>query len=206
MNTIPALTRENTQRSTTWLTLDDAQIQDENRLMLDARDHPEAFEAVYQRYSRPIYAYIRRRTGTREEAEDLTSQVFMRALEALHLYRGGIVAAWLFAIARNVLASYYRRKKYPAISIEDGELPDDDAGILERIEAAENRQMVARLLDGLTPESRDILTMSLYQELSSHDIGARLNMSPITVRTRLHRMMKSLRARYITLTGLESLN
>jgi RNA polymerase sigma-70 factor, ECF subfamily len=202
MKTISANTSGSAKRLYSgWIMLDEINVQQQNQLMLAARNNPEAFEALYKYYARPIYRFIRRRTGTREEAEDLTSQVFIRVWERLHLYRGGIVSAWLFRIAHNTVVSYYRRRQYLLVSVDDREIADDTQEIHPQIEASETRQMISRLLEGLSDENLSIVTMAMYQGLTSYDIGERLKMSPITVRTRLHRMMKELRTAYIAMTG-----
>ena len=66
-----------------------------------AQRNPAAFEGLYDRYLDPIYAYCHRRLGTRELAEDATSQVFVQALAALPRFRAHSFRAWLYTIAHN---------------------------------------------------------------------------------------------------------
>ena len=82
----------------------------EAALVARARVEPAAFATLYDRYAVPVYRYCYARLGTREAAEDATSQVFTNALAALPRYRErGSFAAWLFAIAHNVVADAQRR-------------------------------------------------------------------------------------------------
>src|SRR5690242_143201 len=83
-----------------------AAADDEARILQRAQQHPAAFAPLYERYFARIYAYCLRRASSPQEAEDLCSQVFTRALTGLHTYRGGSVPAWLFRIAHNVVANH----------------------------------------------------------------------------------------------------
>ncbi len=83
-----------------------------------ALQEPGAFAGLYDRYLKPVYRYFFLRLGNRPEAEDLTSQVFLAALESLPGYRrGSPFRAWLFGIARRKLADYYRLRR-PQVSLE----------------------------------------------------------------------------------------
>ena len=79
-------------------------------LALRARNDPEAFGLLYARYVHRVTSYFLLRTGSREDAEDLASQCFVRAFEALPRFRAGegSVRSWLFAIAHNLAVSHYR--------------------------------------------------------------------------------------------------
>src|SRR5215813_4816161 len=84
---------------------------DEVRIMQAARSDLAHFAPLYDRYAPRIYSYCLRRVRNREEAEDLTSLVFTRALNALPEYRGGAVVTWLFRIAHNTVVSHFRANR-----------------------------------------------------------------------------------------------
>ncbi len=76
--------------------------ENEDSLISDAQRDPVAFTVLYDRYYRPVYRYLYSRVYSTAEAEDLTSQTFLSALEALPRYRHrGFFSAWLFTIARE---------------------------------------------------------------------------------------------------------
>src|SRR5512143_3288299 len=82
---------------------------------------PAAFAELYRQYFKPVYRYLYLKTGSPAEAEDLTSQVFLSALEGLPRYRHqGHFSAWLFSLARRKAADYYRSRK-PQASLDEGE-------------------------------------------------------------------------------------
>jgi len=85
------------------------QTLDDSRLAELAQDDADAFDALYRRHVTAIYRYCYGRVENEPDAEDLTAQVFLAALESLRRYRGrGSFPAWLFGIARNKCNDFYR--------------------------------------------------------------------------------------------------
>ncbi len=175
-----------------------ANQQDEAALMLAAQRDAAAFAPLYERYFTRIYRYCLRRVGGMQEAEDLTSQVFIRALRGLEGYRGGLVAAWLFRIAHNVVANHLRGLR-PQVSIEAGELdfaadyPEPLKALLDAERAALLRELVGRLSE----YQQDLLALKLSGELTSQEIGEALGKSAGAVRVDLHRAINQLRALFL---------
>lgn len=172
----------------------DASAQAEVQLMFMARENLKLFEALYETYAESIYAYCLRHTANVAEAEDLRSQVFVRALKGVHSFRGGLVAAWLFRIAHNELVNFYRKNRRPIISLDSLELPDERDESWDEIELSFERHTLALMIKDLPQDHRNLLMMSFYQGLTSPEIGAVLSRNPITVRTGLRRIIKGLQA------------
>lgn len=164
--------------------------------MQKARHNPTAFAPLYERYFDRVYAYCWRRTSNAQEAEDLCSQIFTQALTGLPSYRGGLVAAWLFQIAHNVVVNHYRRRK-PMAALDDFDFADEaSADAFERAEAG-NERLLQDLIDDLPDEQRNLLSLTLDAGLTSKEIGAALGKSPVAVRVQVHRILKKLRERYL---------
>jgi len=111
-----------------------------------ARDDREAFGVLYERYVQRIYAYIYYRTGNNFDAEDLTERVFMRALRHIGSYsdRGLPFSAWLYRIAHNLVANWYRdNSRRKEISLEDSPPPAfaGDHPILKFVEDLSNGEI-----------------------------------------------------------------
>jgi RNA polymerase sigma-70 factor (ECF subfamily) len=156
------------------------------RLVLEAQKNPNAFQALYDRWAVPVYQYFYYRTGDVACAEDLTSQLFLSVYQSLSRYiHRGHFAAWLFAIARNLLARHYRRQRDP----QPAQLwyePESDAKD-DRLAAV--REAIQRL----PAELRDTLELRLEQELSYEEIAHVLDIPIGTVRSRLHNAVRQLR-------------
>jgi RNA polymerase sigma-70 factor (ECF subfamily) len=112
----------------------------EAALVEDARQDPAAFAHLYELYFARIYRYLRMRVAHESDAEDLTQQVFLQALNALPRYqtRGAPFAAWLFTIARRALADHSQRarRRPPPIALdvtpETADEQDMERNLLQR--------------------------------------------------------------------------
>jgi RNA polymerase sigma-70 factor, ECF subfamily len=172
----------------------------EAELMLRAQQtgDPALLEVIYERYIDRIYGYCLRRISDPQEAEDLTSQVFMKVLIALHQYRGGSVAAWLFQIAHNVITDYWRQKR-PHVPLEvlEGAVVDSETDLsLEGIIADQEAQRIQVLLQQIPSEHRAMLDLKLESGLSAAQIGAIVGKSATAVRSALHRTLRHLHRLY----------
>ncbi len=161
-----------------------------------ARGDPTAFAPLYHRYRERVFAYVRTRTSTIDDAMDLTQQIFLRALDALPQYRGqrDIFAAWLFRIARNAVTDYYRRRRVtitwdlvPAalLPLAEGD-PESDAlrrESLDRLRAA---------LAALDPETRELLALRFGARLTVGEIAAVVGKGEAATRKKLARTLHTL--------------
>lgn len=191
------------QRSTAT---DEAIAEEEARLLRRTQSCSAEFAPLYERYFLQIYAYCLRRVGRTEEAEDLTSSIFARALSGAAGYHGGSVAAWLFRIAHNAVIDYLRRN-HPSLSLDAtlvGVTTHTGGWLdptLERIVDTEARALIARLIAALPEEQREILALTVAGELSAREIGLVIGKSEGAVWTALHRITRRLRAAYQETTG-----
>jgi RNA polymerase sigma-70 factor (ECF subfamily) len=173
----------------------DRQAEEEARLLMLARDKPTAFAPLYERYFPRIYAYCLRRVGSTEEAEDLTSLIFTRALTGIRSYRGGSVVAWLFRIAHNAVANHLRDRR-PQLPLDTAAHPLSGEDLSEGLVRAEEQLHLARLLAALPTEQREIVLLRLVGELTAKEIGAVIGKREGAVRVALHRIIHGLRAAY----------
>ncbi|HEY5625439.1 MAG TPA: sigma-70 family RNA polymerase sigma factor [Dehalococcoidia bacterium] len=175
---------------------------DEAILVAAARSDPEQFGALYDRYVTPIYRYCHVRLGNREEAEDATSEVFLRALAGLHAYRGGNFAAWIYRIAHNsVVDRQRRRRSHVPLEVVDATISDKRPPDQRAIELAEQqrlRQHVAALLD----DQRAAIELRLagWQDLR---IAAALGKSVAAVKKLRFRAVRRLRKALLPGTDTE---
>jgi RNA polymerase sigma-70 factor (ECF subfamily) len=170
-------------------------VEEESRLMTLAQHDPLAFEPLYERYVDRVYRYCLRRLGNAHEAEDLTSQVFTRALTALHTYRGGMVSAWLFQIAANVVIDHVRQRR-PQLSLDTIDLTAPAESPIEQIVQAEEIALLHQLLGTIPTEQRELLDLKLNTGLNSQEIGQQVGKSATAVRSILHRALRRLHDLY----------
>jgi RNA polymerase sigma-70 factor (ECF subfamily) len=174
-------------------------VEDERALVVRAKSDRAAFGLLYDRYVERVYGYCYRRLQTPEEAEDATSLVFTRALAALPRYRedGPSFAAWLFAIARNVVVDEVRSRREHARGdswIDDGFAPGTDltVGPEETALIADDVRELRALLVQLPAEQARLIELRLAG-LTDKEIAFVLGRSHGAVRVAQHRAVRRLR-------------
>ncbi len=154
----------------------------DDALVSEARADPEAFARLYDRYHAPIHNFVLRKVNDPHRAEDITSQVFLRALRGLPTYGSGSFRGWLFQIARNTIVDSYRRNR-PTVS-DDALIghADPALGPTELAEVQEAREQIYRLIDQLGDTQRDIIRMRL-RGYSGQEIADELGMKLAAVKS-----------------------
>ena len=169
---------------------------DEAELIRRAKAERAAFSALYERYVPRIFTYLYYRTGSTQDAEDLTARVFLRALRRLDDYepRGAGFGAWLFAIAHNLLANWYRdRGRRPQQPLETAP-PIAVEGVHESaVERVEEAEAVRRAIASLSPERQQLIRLKYVEGLSNSEIGRALGKSEGAVKSALFRTLAALR-------------
>ena len=155
----------------------------------------DAFEDFYREHIEAVQRFVARRVPDPHLAADLTADVFLAAIDSAHGYRPGRVEpiAWLYGIARNVVAGEHRRsgresragRRLPA-SAELIE-PDDLARLCARIDAEAASRRLYRAMAGLSEGERAVLELVALDELSVNEAAAALAIRPVAARVRLHR-------------------
>ncbi len=170
---------------------------DENTLIERARHEPEAFGELYRRYVARIYRYHYRYVGNHAEAEDLTSRTFLQALRAIQRYQaqGGTFQAWLFRIAHNLMANFYRdQSRHPSVALDVvPALPSPDLDLADRIETAEVSQRILVALEQLPEERKTLILLKFTEQMSNAEIAVVLGKTEGAIKALYNRTLVSLR-------------
>jgi len=163
---------------------------DERLLVEAAQRDPAHFAELYERNFHAVYAYVARRTATREEAEDVTSQVFHQALANLRRFewRGAPFGAWLIRIAANSLADHWRLRARESGDPPGEELSDDSMGDVER------RAVLFQLVDSLPVDQRRVIAMRFVEQKSIREIAQEMQRSEGAIKQLQFRALVKLRA------------
>jgi RNA polymerase sigma-70 factor (ECF subfamily) len=170
---------------------------DESALIERAKYDSEAFGELYEIHFDRIYNYIYYRTGNIHDAEDLTAKVFFRAIQHIGNYKdqGGPFSAWLYSIARNLLANWYRdnskRTMIPIDSIAQVQIAD---GPELESEFVENRETLLAAIRRLPEERQDLLVLKFVNKQSNAEIGHILGRSEGAIKSLYHRTLLSLKS------------
>lgn len=188
-----------------WPSVDEPPAQDQER-----RGPPvaEAFGDLFQAYEQRIFNLVYRLVGDYEDAADLTSETFVRALRGWERFRGEAHPyTWLYRIALNLCKNYFRqqqhRSRVHSFSLDSPaehegeavprEVEDSTQEPQQRIESKELEGQVAKCLLSLRPELRTLILLRDLQGLSYQEIGRVLGCSEKAVKSRLFRARSQLR-------------
>jgi RNA polymerase sigma-70 factor (ECF subfamily) len=168
-------------------------------LVRAAQADPAEFAALYRRYRDRIYAYLRTRTHTAEDAADLTQQVFVQALDALPRLRMHqvTIAAWLVRIAHNLVATYHQRYRstvaWDSLPEALHPLADDLEHQVERREALGWLQTALR---SCSPSAREVLALHFAARLTVAETAAVVGRSEAAVKKQLTRTLHAFKEQY----------
>lgn len=170
-----------------------AEETDERLLVEAAQRDPVKFGDLYELHFERIYAFISRRVGDRATAEDLTSDVFHKALANLRSYefRGAPFAAWLIRIAANAVADQSKRAAREVAA--SSEKPPEPSAQPD-LEAIEHHARLFRLVNELPEDQRRVIFRRFVEQRSIREIAQGLGRSEGAVKQLQFRALQSLRA------------
>jgi RNA polymerase sigma-70 factor (ECF subfamily) len=176
---------------------------EERRLVEAAQHEPARFAVLYETYFELVYAYVARRVRNRTETEDLTAEVFRKALANLPRYKwtGAPFAARLFRIASNLIADRSKRAAREGKVASSESEPSHTAGLPTRaeqqtdLEECERRAELFRLVDELADDQRRVVIMRFAREKSIAEIAGELGRSEGAVKQLQFRALENLRKR-----------
>jgi RNA polymerase sigma-70 factor, ECF subfamily len=169
---------------------------DDHALAAAAQADPRQFRALYERYAGRVFGYIFVRVHDRPTAEDLTAQVFLKALENIDRYQpSGSFAGWIFTIASNITRSYFRKaaSQFPLDESLDAMI--DDIDLPQQIERHEELSRLAALVAKLDEDRRELLRLRYASELTFAEIGEVVGKTEGAVKMALHRLLHDLQAK-----------
>src|ERR1700751_3161664 len=155
----------------------------------------ESLEGLYLLHFDRIYSYLHVSVGNRHDAEDLTTQTFLKMLESIGKFRwqSAPFSAWLFRIAHNLAMDHFRATKrwQPEEEVPEPE-PDEstsaEAGALESI----GRKSMLELIEELSPEQQQVLTLKFVLNFAKADVATILGKTEGAIKSLQHRALVSL--------------
>ncbi|HMU60266.1 MAG TPA: sigma-70 family RNA polymerase sigma factor [Gemmatimonadales bacterium] len=178
-------------------------------VVLEARaGRQAAYRELVRRYERPIFSLIYRMVRNREQAEDLSQETFVKALNAIESYRPEYkFSSWIFKIANNVSIDHLRRRELDTLSLDGSphaltpeaiqasalQLGDRQETALEELEAKELGGEIEVAIAGLRPEYRACILLRHVEGRPYEEIATMLDLPLGTVKTYIHRARGELR-------------
>ena len=166
-------------------------------LIARAKEEPEAFGALYERYVDRIYNYICYRMGNDQEAEDLTARTFYRALDHFHSYedRGAPFSAWLYRIAHNLVANWHRdHSRRKMIALDDLVLSAPKGkGPAAETEKVDEEDILLEAVRRLAPDRQQLIILKHVEGLTNAEIGQLMGRTEGAIKSLYHRALVVLR-------------
>ncbi|HAI85459.1 MAG TPA: hypothetical protein DCL63_00535 [Firmicutes bacterium] len=180
-------------------------MSDEQLIQLHLSGDPGGMEIIYERYFDRVYRLAYSKLRSAQDAEDVTSAIFLKLCRSLNSFRGEAkFSTWIYTVANNAVMDFTRRRRY-SMSLDadlqtgDGdfvprEIEDDAPGPEDRVANADFARYVYSKLDALPPGQRSVIELRYFMELSYQQIADQLGVELGTVKSRLNRAIAALRS------------
>ncbi len=177
--------------------MSDVHKESDAALIARAKEDPQAFGLLYERYVGSIYNYIYYRTSNHHDAEDLTARTFYRALKHISRYvdRGAPFSAYLYRIAHNIVANWYRdRSRRRIISLDELVMRTlKREGPAALAEEREVQDLLLQAVRRLPPERQQLLILKFVEQMSNAEIAQVMGRTEGAIKSLYHRTLVELR-------------
>ena len=170
-------------------------MQDEENLVRRAQHHDqEAFAQLYEEHFDKIYRYVTFKIGNETEAEDMTQQVFLNALQSISSFKwkGIPFSAWLFRIAHNQVVDYLRSKKRTTVPLDESLASNDNNPQLVVEQKLDIEQLILATKQ-LTEAQREVISLRFAGELSIAQVAKAMGKNQGAVKALQHSAIVALR-------------
>ncbi len=172
-----------------------AEYSEDERLVRRAQEGDQAaFGKIYELHQPVVFRYVYYRVGDVSTAEDLTSTVFTRLVEKIdsYRYRGHPLLAWIYTIARNVVADYHRDTERSRVVPLDDRLVDRSSNVESAVQRRLTKSRLAAAMTELTEEQRQVVILRFIEGMSCKEVGRMLDKSTGAVKALQHRGLAAL--------------
>lgn len=157
----------------------------------------QAFSVLLNRYQRPIHSLVRQIVSNREDAEELTQDVFIKAFRKLDTFKGGSsLSTWLYRIAWNTAVSATRKKRLEYPEFDENQfanLPDETVDeVLSKEDDERQLRQLERAVELLRPEEKALITLYYTENKPMTEVAQILDISSDNAKVKLHRTRKKL--------------
>ena len=165
-------------------------------LAVGARRDVQAFEVLFRHFGPKIRAFMLKRGGNRQQAEELMQETMMMIWNKAALFdpARGSVSSWIFTVARNVRIDAFRKTNRPEFDPNDPAfVPEPEPAADSVVEADQEAERLRGAIVKLPKEQADLLRLSFYEEISHSAIAERMNLPLGTVKSRIRLAFSRLR-------------
>ena len=165
----------------------------------EAKSDPTKFAPLYRKYYSPILRYILQRSDDSEMAQDVVSQVFVKALKNLNQYeyRGVPFGSWLYRIAKSELYQQFREKQSAkTVRMDNIQIPTFDELFSDQAEGEIHRARLLTAMQKLKSEQLKLIEMRFFEQMSFKEIGEELGLTENNAKVKTFRAVEKLRLQF----------
>jgi len=153
----------------------------------------QCFSKLVDMYSGRLYGYFYRLTGNSDISDELLSELYVKLVEKIGLYKGGAFEGWLFKIASNLFHDYLRSKQRQKKLLETQKIQVESDVVEDKRSEDDRIDLLQKRLGRLDADTRELIILRFYSQLSFKEM-ARMRSEPIgTILAKMHRGLKKLR-------------
>jgi len=164
-----------------------------------AQKNPAKFRVLYSRYYEPIFRFVYKRMADETLAADVTSQVFLKAMQQLHKYtfKGVPFSAWLFRIASNEVAQYFRKNsKNRVVTLEERTAANLKDEFEDKEELEINIEILKSVIQDLKPEEIELVELRFFEKRPFKEIADIINITENNAKVKVYRLLQKMRKRF----------
>ena len=173
---------------------------DELQLIEEAQQKAASFKPLYDRYYKPIFLFVLYRVGDKDLCADITSQVFLKALQNLKRYqfRNLPFSAWLYRIAINEINDYFRHQaRQRFVSVDEVHAQALHSELMEDFSLDYFQDRLEDMLQQLEPDELHVIELRFFEERPFKEVAIILNISEVYAKAKTYRILNKLR-KYFT--------
>lgn len=175
-------------------------LQEEQVWVMQAKADPARFEPLYRKYYDAILRYLKQRMEDPEQAHDVASQVFIKAIKNLSKYedRGVPFGSWLYRIAKSELYQSFREmQSNRTVSMENVQIPTFDTLFFDIQELEHNQSLLLAAMQKLKEEQLKLIEMRFFEQLSFKEIGETIGITENNAKVKTFRALEKLREYFL---------
>lgn len=180
-------------------------LEDERKLIEKAKKDPEAFSKLYDEYYSQIFGYILKRVANLDITQDICSETFLKVLKNLWKFRWQNVpfSSWLYRIANNEIANFFRKRKYKSVSLEKISEPVEFSNpFSETLKAEEELKKyqdflrIQKEISKLKIKYQEVIVLRFFEKKEIREIAQILGKKEGTIKSLLHRGLETLKKKF----------
>ncbi|MDH7446158.1 RNA polymerase sigma factor [Aquimarina sp. 2201CG14-23] len=169
---------------------------DEELMILVSKGNLDMMSILFDRYHIRIFNFLLKMTRDRDISQDITQEVFYKAIKYRASYKNGKFSSWIYTIARNIFSDHYQRQKNKDQRLDNIEYKIEREET-DSIAQDEIKEQLHRALEQLNHGDRELVIMNRYQGIKYQEIAEITGSTAGAVKTKVHRAIHKLKDHYL---------